>query len=130
MILSEPSSNQLWRLADASLNRMVEGFHYREDFCRFVLDNRRLNQQLKNIRHEMLVSGWANHKMLIEARDVAEYVGTNLEDEAEKENLRGLLSSVVANCRRVQEALRSLEETSKIIDLASNLTYKNTTVPL
>jgi len=124
MLSPELNSNQLWRLVDASLNRMAEGLRYLEDVCRFVLNDIALNQRLKNIRHEMVVGDSASHKQLIEARDATSDVGTNLEADTDKESSRDLLSSVVANSSRVQEALRSLEETSKILHLAPNLTYK------
>jgi len=72
----------------------------------------------------MVISGWEFQKLLVEARDTADDVGTDLEADTNRESSRDLLSAVVANSRRVQEALRSLEETSKIIQLAPDLTYQ------
>ncbi len=121
MVLPEMNSNQILRLADASLNRAAEGLRYLEDVCRFVLNDTGLNRRLKNIRHELVVGDWENQKLLIDARDAGDDVGASLEAPADKETRRDLLSSVVANSRRVQEALRSLEETSKISGVYSKL---------
>lgn len=111
---TELNSIQLLRLADASLNRLSEGLRYLEDVCRFVLNDKELSQRLKNMRHQFTVSGWENQKALIDARDAAGDVGTNLEATADIEVNRDLLASVAANSRRAQEALRSLEEVSKV----------------
>ena len=121
MVLPEINSNQMMRLADASLNRVAEGLRYLEDVCRFMLNDTALNRRLKNIRHELVVGDWENQKLLIDARDAGDDVGASLEAPADKETTRDLISSVVANSRRVQEALRSLEETSKITGLPVKL---------
>jgi len=115
------NSTEIYRLADASLNRLAEGLRYLEDVCRFVLNDETLSQRLKNLRHLVTVSGWETQKGLIDARNAAGDVGANLEAAADKDTPRDLLTSVAANSRRAQEALRSLEEAAKIVVLHPGL---------
>ncbi|MDD5189898.1 MAG: thiamine phosphate synthase, partial [Dehalococcoidales bacterium] len=121
--MNSPDTNpkQLLRMADASFNRLAEGLRYLEDVCRFAINDAALNQHLKNLRHKFTVSEWPNQQVLLDARDAAGDVGTNLEAAADKDVKRDLSASVVANSRRVQEALRSLEETAKVIPLLVSL---------
>jgi thiamine-phosphate pyrophosphorylase len=125
MISGEANLKELMRLADASLNRLAEGLRYLEDVCRFAINEASLNQRLKNMRHEFTVSEWESQKALIEARDADGDVGASLEVPANKEVNRDLTASVVANCRRVQEALRSLEEAAKVVTITPKITSAN-----
>ena len=107
-----PPETQMMRIIDANLNRIGEGLRVLEELARFVLNDVDLTQQLKNMRHELLTSDWSFQQQLLQARDSAGDVGTSMEvpgEEAKKE----LPIVVVANARRVQEALRVMEELSK-----------------
>jgi thiamine-phosphate pyrophosphorylase len=101
------------RILDASANRAREALRVIEDYCRFVLDDEFLTRQLKERRHELaavldeLVPG------SLEARETMRDVGTAVSTETELK--RSSLAEVVqANCKRLQEAMRSLEEYSKL----------------
>jgi len=74
-----------------------------------VLNDVVLTQQLKTMRHEMVRGDLVFNRQLLQARDSAADVGINLEvaGEAKKGNLSAI---VLANSRRVQEALRVIEE--------------------
>lgn len=102
------------RLLDACANRAREGLRVIEDYCRFVLDDAFLCRTLKEWRHEMTASV-ANlaPRFLLEARETQYDVGTELStpSEQQRDSLRDVLQ---ANFKRLQEALRSLEEYGKV----------------
>ena len=101
----------LQRAVDANLNRSCEGLRVVEDICRFMLDDKNLQQRLKTMRHELrsLVPAQA----CLGARDAAQDVGFASRGgrEMERSDCRALLT---ANCKRIQEGLRSLEELFKL----------------
>jgi thiamine-phosphate pyrophosphorylase len=113
MSKSESGSPQTLRIIDASLNRAAEGLRFLEDTARFLLNDAALTEQLKTIRHEIITNDWPFHQQLIQSRDSQGDVGVNIEVEGGKDK-KSLASAVVANSRRVQEALRTLEEVAKI----------------
>ncbi len=104
--------NQRQRIIDANLNRAGEGLHLLEEIARLILNDAALTQQLKTIRHQILRGDLAFNQMLVQSRDSISDVGLDIEVPEDKE--RELPTMVVANARRVQEALRILEEMAKI----------------
>jgi len=106
-------SNQTLRVIDANLNRISEGLRLLEDIARLLLNDAALTQQLKNMRHDILRSDWSFQQQLIQSRNSAGDVGVNMEVPGE-EKQRELPTVIVANSRRVQESLRTLEELAKI----------------
>ena len=122
------SADAAWRIIDANLNRSREGFRVLEDYARFVRNDGNLSGRLKNLRHalvaaekylpkrftETLSSSELGTSPLLMFRDTAHDVGTQLSTAVE--NIRSDMSDVViANSRRVQESLRSLEEFGKLV---------------
>ncbi|HJT33628.1 MAG TPA: thiamine phosphate synthase [Pirellulales bacterium] len=107
-----------WRVLDAAANRAREGLRVAEDYARFVLNDRHLMSCLKELRHRLAA---ALRRLpadeLLAARDTLADVGTTVSSDAE--SCRPDLASVVtANAKRLQEALRSLEEFGKMVDPA------------
>ena len=103
------------RIIDAAANRAREGVRVVEDYVRFACDDAHLSKLLKSWRHDFAtaISAIAPHE-LAAARDTLSDVGTNISTTAEAR--RELLSDVLhANLKRVQEALRTLEEYSKTV---------------
>jgi thiamine-phosphate pyrophosphorylase len=107
----------LGRILDASANRAREGLRVVEDYVRFVLDDPMLTRRLKEVRHRLAetLRGF-DVEMLIGARDTRGDVGTHImaSDEPIRENPRAVL---IANFKRTAEALRTLEEYSKLLDV-------------
>jgi thiamine-phosphate pyrophosphorylase len=102
------------RILDAGLNRAKEALRVVEDYCRFSLDDAFLTGELKAIRHQLTeaFSGYPQN-ILLEGRETLRDVGTGL--STPQENERTSLAEVVsANFKRLQEALRSLEEFGKL----------------
>ena len=113
MISPESISSQILRIIDANLNRIGEGLRLLEDLARLVLNDAALTQQLKAMRHEILESDLAFQQQLLQYRNSEGDVGITIEAPGE-ERQRELPITVVANSRRVQESLRTLEELAKI----------------
>lgn len=104
------------RIIDANLNRIGEGLRLLEDLARLQFNDAGLTQQLKTMRHDLIRSDWSFNQQLLQARNSAGDVGIDIEVPGE-EKQRELPIMVVANSRRVQESLRTLEELSKIPDI-------------
>ncbi|MFC1980406.1 thiamine phosphate synthase [Chloroflexota bacterium] len=118
MTSPEPIPEQALRLIDANLNRIGEGLRLLEDIARLLLDDVVLTQQLKAMRHGILESDWPFQQQLLQARDSESDVGIDIEIPEEKQ--RKLPLTAVANSRRVQESLRTLEELAKLPDTRLN----------
>jgi thiamine-phosphate pyrophosphorylase len=116
--LIEPGEGvELARILDASVNRAREGLRVIEDYVRFVLDDAGLTRRLKEIRHRLSeAERGLDAKALLAARDTTGDVGTHIMTASEqvRENPRAVLA---ANFKRIAEALRSLEEYTKLVDV-------------
>lgn len=103
-------------LLDANLNRCREGLRVLDDYSRFIIRSEHATKQLKQLRHSLVTAEKLLHKTLpdlIAYRDVNADVGTQITTASELDR-SGLTDLVAANSRRVQEALRSLEEFGKL----------------
>jgi thiamine-phosphate pyrophosphorylase len=110
--MSEPNSLQpcVQRILDANLDRSREGLRIIEEWCRFGLNNSQLSQECKNLRQELA----SFHSPEIRAaRNTAGDVGTEL-SHPQEEQRQSIEQLLVANFSRIQEALRVLEEYSKL----------------
>jgi thiamine-phosphate pyrophosphorylase len=105
------------RILDASANRASEGLRVVEDYARFVLDDPMLTRRLKEVRHRLgeAIRG-LDLEALLGARDTRADVGTHImtPDEQVRESPRAVL---IANFKRTAEALRTLEEYTKLADI-------------
>jgi thiamine-phosphate pyrophosphorylase len=101
------------RILDAAANRAGEGLRVVEDYLRFALDDRHLTSVCKAIRHDLAVA--VRSFPAIErhgARDTQSDVGATVTLPAEQ--FRADIAAVLeANFKRVEQALRSLEEYAK-----------------
>ncbi len=109
--LAEPSEQvDAARVLDAAANRAREALRVLEDYCRFCLDDAFLSGELKRMRHDLAETlGDVSTALLLEARETLRDVGTSINTAAERER-HGLRDVVRANLKRLQEAMRSLEE--------------------
>jgi thiamine-phosphate pyrophosphorylase len=116
--LSEPGAGaDLARILDASVNRAREGLRVIEDYVRFVLDDSGLTRRLKEMRHRLAqAERGLDEQLLLGSRDTHGDVGTHIMTPSERirETPRAVLA---ANFKRIAEALRSLEEYSKLFDV-------------
>ena len=104
------------RNLDASLNRASEGLRVLMDLARFGLDASRASAELKSIRHELIqIMGTLPGKPILESRDSAGDVGRPPAEVPAAPTYADESELFEANCRRVQEALRSLEESLRLV---------------
>ncbi|WP_022670106.1 hypothetical protein [Hippea alviniae] len=109
------------RLIDANFNRLREGLRVVEDIARFVLDNKRLTEEIKNMRSE--VGNLQKEYDFLDFRDTPNDTGTTLSSDIEKkrENINEIIS---ANLKRAEESERVLEEIFKLFDIKVSAKFK------
>lgn len=113
--------HQTLRIIDANCNRIGEGLRFLEDVARFLVNDVDLTRQLKTIRHK-LVKGLGKFSVsLLSERNPKLDVGLSIEPPDQKQDL---LSLIMANARRVEEALRVVEELAKSSGLGIELNSK------
>lgn len=111
----------IYRIIDANLNRAREGLRVVEEICRFVLQDKRLTLTVKKLRGDL------SRKMIkeqaLKARRALADVGRKLytEREGRRKNIKDIFQS---NIKRAEEAVRVLEEFSKLIDPKSGMRFK------
>jgi len=100
-----------YRLLDANLNRAREGLRVIEDIARFLYNDKKLFQKLRNLRRSLSKITATIYPRLVKSREPETDVGRTI-----KEGKRGSLKDVLfANFRRVEEGIRVLEEFSRLI---------------
>lgn len=103
--------SDVMRMIDANANRAREAMRVMEDAARFLLDDARLSEALKQLRHDFSVamSMWSD---LVLSRDTPHDVGTSIStpSESSRSDEREV---VVAAGKRLSEALRVIEEYAK-----------------
>lgn len=107
-------THSFYRILDANLNRLREALRVLEEYCRFHQNHSQWSTQFKELRHQLL--DYERYFPLLErliARDTLNDVGTTIEGTHEFHR-ETLLDTLQANFNRAKEALRVLEEYSKI----------------
>jgi thiamine-phosphate pyrophosphorylase len=102
----------IYRILDANLDRAREGLRIIEEWCRLGLNHQQLAEECKQIRQEL--AQWHSWE-LRQARDTPGDVGTDL-SHPQEETRASIEQLLQANLCRSQEALRVLEEYSKLYD--------------
>ncbi|MGO0123501.1 thiamine phosphate synthase [Desulfothermobacter acidiphilus] len=100
----------MWRIVDANRNRLREGLRVLEDLARFVLQERRWAEEARSFRHVLAEADQTTQNCCLASRDVDSDWGK----EYRPSPYSSLEALVRANCRRVQEAARVLEECSRL----------------
>lgn len=103
------------RVIDAALNRAAEGLRVVEDYARMILNDPYLTGQFKSLRHRLFSASEAfQTSERVASRDTPRDVGTTIttETEQQRDSVTGI---VQANLSRVQQALRTIEEYSKLV---------------
>ncbi|MBI2886936.1 MAG: thiamine phosphate synthase [Chloroflexi bacterium] len=112
---SDPVPSPVLRALDANLDRTREGLRVLEDVARFILDDATLSGQLRELRHRVSHAAGTLEPALLGARRAEEDVGAN--PALPEEPRQSLADLVQANAKRTQEALRVLEEFSRLPEL-------------
>ena len=121
----------VWRILDANLNRAREGIRVLEDFARFLADNHDVSLKLKSMRHDLVAAEkqlFANAGIgmtdRLQFRDTEGDVGTSQMTDGEQQR-SALADVIIANARRVEESLRSLEEFGKLVSAPFSAAMKS-----
>ena len=106
---------EIYRILDANFNRAREALRVAEDCGRFVLNDPAVTAMAKNLRSDLReVLTVMPVQELVVSRDAPGDIGTELSSPTEL--VRTDIPDVVtAACKRLTEALRTLEEYSKFV---------------
>jgi len=108
------ASKALLRVLDANANRAMEGLRVCEDLVRFCRGSARRTQQLRALRHAVAAQVRrlpVNARDLALARDSRQDVGRRLRAAP----IRSIEHLLLINLQRAKEALRVLEESSRLV---------------
>jgi thiamine-phosphate pyrophosphorylase len=106
----------VYRIIDANFNRAREGVRIIEEFCRFALNCGPLAERAKQFRHELSSAiDKLDAGRLISSRDTLGDVGTGktVDKQLRRDNLSDCFT---AACKRLTEALRTLEEMTQTLN--------------
>ena len=109
MSIKSISDQRVAQLIDANLDRAREGIRVVEEWCRFSIQEENLVRTLKDFRHQLAKHHHLSYK---NARCTSTDTGIGLTHPYQK-NRESPEDLIQANCSRVQEALRVLEEFAK-----------------
>lgn len=110
-------NNSLYRIIDANVNRASEGLRVCEDIARFSTNNSALTEKIRILRHDVRVCFSSFDVLLLRSRDAASDVGFAVSAQSVCDIKRSTVAVWCANWKRVQEALRSIEEMCKTSNL-------------
>ena len=113
------------RIIDANINRAKEGMRVCEDVMRLIINDKTKTSKLKKIRHDIskiLKDSKVGECEIIKYRDSQSDVGKRIKTKNTKQNIYDIL---LANCQRVKEAIRVLEELFYIFDINASRKFQN-----
>ena len=104
------------RMLDANVNRVSEGIRVLEDTIRFVYDNEKYSEILREKRHFLRKLFIKFDEVFLETRDVSGDVGITITQNSILDKKSSTKNLILGNFKRIQEGLRSIEESLKIIN--------------
>ena len=107
---------KLIRILDANSNRAREALRVCEEITRFILNHRRFSSQLKNMRHDITSAVKrlpVPYKVFLAGRESKHDVGNDM--VVYHKRAINYTDLFISNMKRAQEAVRVLEEFSKVI---------------
>ncbi len=113
------------RVIDANANRLTEGLRVCEDTARFILNDKKATQSFKSLRHRAfgtIKRLGADKKLLAAFRDSERDIGkSSIRSEIRQRTISDIFR---ANIKRSEEAMRVLEEFSKLSGAALSDNFK------
>jgi thiamine-phosphate pyrophosphorylase len=107
--------DKLYRILDANINRASEGLRVLEDLARFYFDDIHFSKRLKELRHDIRKNLMDIMPKLLESRDSINDVGVRVSMELKIDGKASVIQLSAANFKRIQEALRTIEENLKVL---------------
>lgn len=111
---------EIYRVIDANLNRAREGLRVIEDSVRFLFNDRKWYKRLRNFRHKIDDVCFRLYPKLLCSRNTKLDVGKDVTDK----KIKNTSELIIINIKRVQEALRVLEEYSRLISSDAGYMFK------
>lgn len=105
--------NNLYRIIDANINRASEGLRVLEDLSRFYYGREKVTKSIKLLRHRVRKTYVSDE--LLRARDSINDIGLGVSKDCKVDNKENIEDLINANFKRVQEALRTVEEVLKVL---------------
>ncbi len=102
--------NNSYRIIDANVNRASEGLRVLEDHFRFIRNDKRINAELRELRHRVRDTLKHLDGILVSSRDSSDDNGLTISQSSEIDRKSSAKEFFTANFKRVQEAVRSIEE--------------------
>jgi thiamine-phosphate pyrophosphorylase len=117
--------SKVLRIIDANVNRAVEGLRVMEEVLRFVVESKSMTAQVKKARARIrkLANQINKAEIHFKNRKIRTDVGRRSFSESEAKR-KTVPDVFIANSKRAQEALRVLEEFSKLIKPAFGKAFK------
>lgn len=113
-------NKKILRLIDANVNRIMEGLRVVEEVMRFIYDDDKLYNKLRQIRHKVKKTFANFYPSMVYVRDSITDPG-RLAKEKKYKNIKQI---IISNLRRCTESLRVLEELFKLVDIKRVLLIK------
>ena len=113
------------RIIDANINRAKEGIRVCEDIIRLISNDKRGTSKLKRIRHDIskiLNGSKISLSDIIRYRNSKADVGKRIKTKNTKTKIYDIF---LANCQRVKEAIRVLEELLCIFDINASRKFQD-----
>lgn len=104
-----------YRIIDANLNRAAEGLRVVEDIARFYFNSEEFSRKLKFFRHRLRKKMLDLNPKLIFLRDSKNDIGLTVSRQTRLDDKKNCLDLVSSNFKRIQEALRTIEENLKVV---------------
>jgi len=117
-------NKKIFRILDVNINRVKEGLRVCEDITRFILNDPASTKSLKSLRHkveDIIAKSSIRKRLLCMARDVKRDCLTEICDLEHKKSWQSIF---FANMQRAKEALRVLEEFSKLFEERMSSDFK------
>lgn len=107
---------QVLRIIDVNLNRTREGLRVCEEITRFILQDKKLTERFKHLRHRLSKNTQrlpGMPQVLLRQRDSQADIGKKIKNLIPRNDHRDIF---FANIHRAEESLRVLEEFSQLFD--------------
>ncbi|MFC1546598.1 thiamine-phosphate pyrophosphorylase [bacterium] len=105
------NDRNIYRTIDVNANRVKEGLRVIEEYFRFFEENNGVMLDIREMRHRINSILKNVYSKLLESRRIDTDYGKDIKEG----NRDSISDTITANCKRVQEGLRVLEEFSKIL---------------
>ena len=117
--INEGNMREIYRILDANFNRAREALRVAEDAGRFALNDPAICAMAKNMRSDLceMLEDMPTTEMLL-SRDTPGDIGTEISSPSEPKR-KDFCEVATAALKRLSEALRTIEEYSKIVSPAS-----------